>query len=74
MQEKFRTLELAINHMEFLIQLHHRAISKHPDHYSDSFKTGQNQIFRDFFPAIHEVHEELKKLKEEELLCQSSLG
>lgn len=74
MQEKFRSLELAVNHMEFLMQLHQRALNKHPGHYSDSFKNGQNQILRDVFPAIQEVRNELKKIKEEELLCRSSLG
>ncbi|MBO0962374.1 hypothetical protein J1P26_21965 [Neobacillus sp. MM2021_6] len=66
MQEKFRSLEFAINHMEFLVNLHRRSITKHPEQYSDSFKNGQNLIFRDFFPAIQEVREELKKINEEE--------
>ncbi|MFF2449330.1 hypothetical protein ACFVSW_20010 [Neobacillus sp. NPDC058068] len=74
MQEKFRSLELAVNHMEFLMLLHQRALIKNPSHYSASFKNAQNQILRDVFPAIQEVRDEIKKIKEEELLCQSNLG
>jgi hypothetical protein len=73
MQEKFQSLEIAVNHMEFLMRLHQRAISNHPEHYSSEFQNGQRLLFKDFFPAVEEVRNELEKIKEEELLCQSSL-
>jgi glycosylphosphatidylinositol transamidase (GPIT) subunit GPI8 len=70
MQEKFRSLEIAVNHMEFLMRLHQRAISKHPGNYSSEFQNGQRLIFKDFFPAVEEVRSELEKIKEEEVVCQ----
>lgn len=72
MQEKFHSLETALNHLELRILLHQRALAKYPDHYSDSFKNGQNLIFKDFFPELEVVRKELEKIKKGDLHCQSN--
>lgn len=64
-EERLRQIEVAVLHMDLMLNLHKKSLDNDEVVYSDSFKHGQQMIFDDVFPSMEEAKTEINNFKKE---------